>query len=294
VAVSAERPAPHTHLTEEKNPAMYDWNPEFINLLIHYGLNALAAVVTLIAGWLAAGWIGRSVRRRAEKATLLDPTLAIIMGKLSRALVLMLTLIAVLNYFGVQTASLIALLGAAGLAIGLALQGALSNVASGIMLLVLRPFKVGDYVDFGNAGIVDEIGIFVTRMHTLDNIAMTVPNSKIWGSVIMNYAQNETRRVDMVFGIGYRDDMEKAVRIIREVIAADPRFLSEPEPLVAVAELADSSVNIYARPWVRRTDFFAAKLDFTRRVKERFDAEGVSIPFPQRDVHLYTSLQLAA
>lgn len=161
-------------------------------------------------------------------------------------------------------------------------------------MLVLRPFKVGDYVDFGTAGIVDEIGIFVTRMHTVDNIAMTVPNSKIWGSVIMNYAQNDTRRIDMVFAIGYRDDMDKALCSIREVISAEPRFLSEPEPLVAVAELADSSVNIYARPWVRQADFFATKLDFTRRVKERFDAEGVSIPFPQRDVHLYQGEPKAA
>lgn len=273
---------------------MQDWNPEFVNMLVSYGINALAAVVTLVVGWTIAGWAGSSVRRRLEKSATLDPTLAIIVGKLCRLLILLLTLIAVLNYFGIQTASIIALLGAAGLAVGLALQGALSNVAAGIMLLVLRPFKVGDLVDFGVTGTVDEIGIFVTRMHTLDNIAMTVPNSQIWGSAIKNFAHNPTRRIDMVFGIGYGDDMGKAVRLIHEVIAGDERFLKDPEPLVAVAELADSSVNIYARPWVNRADYFAVKLDFTRRVKERFDAEGISIPFPQRDVHLFQQQPKAA
>lgn len=273
---------------------MQEWNPDFVNMLVSYGLNALAAVVTLVIGWTIAGWAGRSVRVRLEKSTTLDPTLAIIVGKLCRLLILLLTLIAVLNYFGIQTASIIALLGAAGLAVGLALQGALSNVAAGIMLLVLRPFKVGDLVDIGFTGTVDEIGIFVTRMHTLDNIAMTVPNAQIWGSAIKNFAHNPTRRIDMVFGIGYGDDMGKAVRLIHEVIAGDERFLKDPEPLVAVAELGDSAVNIYARPWVNRADYFATKLDFTRKVKERFDAEGISIPFPQRDVHLFQQQATAA
>jgi small conductance mechanosensitive channel len=295
-------PAPNTCRTfsammpikKGRNYAMQDWNPEFINMLVSYGLNALAAVVTLVVGWTIAGWAGSSVRKQLEKSATLDPTLAIIVGKLCRLLILLLTLIAVLNYFGIQTASIIALLGAAGLAVGLALQGALSNVAAGIMLLVLRPFKVGDLVDFGVTGTVDEIGIFVTRMHTIDNIAMTVPNAQIWGSAIKNFAHNPTRRIDMVFGIGYGDDMGKAVRLIQEVIAGDERFLKDPEPMVAVAELADSSVNIYARPWVNRADYFATKLDFTRKVKERFDAAGISIPFPQRDVHLFQQEAKAA
>ena len=273
---------------------MPELNPDSINMLVGYGINVLAAVLTLVLGWLFAAWLGRSVQRRAERSRTLDPTLSIVVGKTVRAVVLVLTLIAVLNQFGVQTASLIALIGAAGLAIGLALQGALSNVASGIMLLTLRPFRVGDFVDFGDSGVVDEIGLFVTRMHTVDNISMIVPNSRIWGSVIRNFATNDTRRIDLVFGIGYGDDIDKAIRVIRETISADPRLLKDPEPLVAVAELADSSVNLYARPWVGRADFFAAKLDLMKKVKQRFDAEGISIPFPQRDIHMIEPARKAA
>ncbi len=261
--------------------------PELVTMLIGYAVNICTAIAILVVGWLVAGWLGRVIQNRAEKTGKLDKTLTIILGKAVRTLIIVLTLIAVLNRFGVQTASLVALLGAAGLAIGLGLQGALSNVAAGIMLLVFRPFKVGDFVDFGTAGIVDEIDLFVTHMHTPDNIAMIVPNSKIWGNVIKNFAKNDDRRIELVFGIGYDDDMDKAVRVIKEIVAADSRCLKEPEPLVAIAELGDSSVNIFARPWVKRTDFLATKLDLTRKVKERFDAEGITIPYPQRDVHLF-------
>ncbi len=263
-------------------------SPETIDFLIDMGMQALAAIAILVVGWMIAGVAERTVRKRTERSRVLDATIAIVLGKVARVLVLAVTLIAVLNQFGVQTTSLIALLGAAGIAVGLALQGTLSNVAAGIMLLVLRPFRVGDVIEFGSTlGIVDEIGLFVTSMHRPDNIAMIVPNSQIWGSTIMNYGLNDTRRIDMIFGISYSDDMEKAVGIINAVIEADPRCLRDPEPLVAVAELADSSVNIYARPWVKREDFFATKLDLTRKVKERFDAEGISIPFPQQDVHMH-------
>lgn len=259
-----------------------------VDFLIDLGMQALAAIIILIAGWVIAATAERAVRKRAERSTVLDPTLAIVLAKVTRVLVLAVTVIAVLNQFGVQTTSLVALLGTAGLAVGLALQGALSNVAAGIMLLVLRPFRVGDVVEFGSTlGVVDEIGLFVTSMHTPDNIAMIVPNSQVWGNTIMNYGLRDTRRVDLVLGIGYGDDMEKAVTIVKSVINEDGRILEDPEPLVAIAELADSSVNIYARPWVKREDFFTVKLDLTRRIKERFDAEGISIPFPQRDVHMY-------
>jgi len=266
-----------------------------IAFLIRMGMQALAAIAILVVGWLIAATGERSVRKRAARSQTMDATLAIVLAKITRALILAVTLIAVLNQFGVQTTSLIALLGAAGLAIGLALQGALSNVAAGIMLLMLRPFRVGDVVEFGSTlGTVDEIGLFVTSMHRPDNIAMIVPNSQVWGNTIMNYGRNDTRRVDMIFGISYSDDMDKAVGIISTLIDADQRFLKEPEPLVAVAELADSSVNIFARPWVNRQDFFAAKLDLTRKVKERFDSEGISIPFPQQDVHLHQVQTIAA
>jgi len=263
-------------------------SPETVKFLIDMGMQVLAAVAILIVGWIIAGTLERLVRKRAERSPVLDVTLAIILAKITRALVLAVTLIAVLSQFGVQTTSLIALLGAAGLAVGLALQGTLSNVAAGIMLLMLRPFRVGDVIEFGSTlGIVDEIGLFVTSMHRPDNIAMLVPNSQIWGTAIMNYGANSTRRIDMVFGISYSDDMEKATSIINKLIEADARCLKDPAPLVAVAELADSAVNIYARPWVKREDFFDTKLDLTRKVKERFDAEGISIPFPQQDVHMH-------
>ncbi len=265
---------------------MPEITPATIEFLINLGLKALAAVAILIAGWLIAAWAQRTVRNHADQNPVLDATLAIVLGKIARVLILAVTVIAVLNQFGVQTASLVALLGTAGLAIGLALQGALSNVAVGILLLVLRPFRVGDYVEFASiGGTVDEIGLFVTRMHAPDNVGLIVPNSHIWGSAIRNYAQNETRRIDLTFSISYGDDMDEAVRLVRELIEADDRFLKEPEPLVAVAELADSSVNIYARPWVRRENFFAAKLDLTRKVKELFSSSGITIPFPQREVH---------
>lgn len=263
-------------------------SPQTIDFLISMGMQALAAIGIMIGGWLIAAIAQRAVRKRAERSKVLDTTLAIVLAKSTRVLILVVTLIAVLNQFGVQTTSLIALLGAAGLAIGLALQGALSNVAAGIMLLVLRPFRVGDFVEFGaTLGTVDEIGLFVTTMHAPDNIAMIVPNSQVWGNTIRNYGLNDTRRVDMVFGISYSDDMDKAIGIIKALIEADQRCLKEPEPLVAVAELADSSVNIYARPWVNRADFFATKLDLTKKVKQRFDAEGISIPFPQQDVYMH-------
>ena len=266
---------------------MPEITPGTIDLLISMGIKALAAIAILVAGWLVAAWAQQTVRKRAARSPVLDATLAIVLGKFARILILIVTVIAVLNQFGVQTASLIALLGTAGLAIGLALQGALSNVAAGILLLVLRPFRVGDFVEFSSAsGTVDEIGLFVTRMHSPDNVGMIVPNAQIWGSAIKNYAQNDTRRVDLVFGISYDDNMDKAVHLVAELIETDQRFLKEPEPLVAVAELADSSVNIYARPWVKRDDYFAAKLDLIRKVKERFDSEGISIPFPQREVRM--------
>lgn len=259
-----------------------------IDYLMTIGVDMLAAIAILVLGWLVASLSERIIRKRAQYSRVVDATLAIMLAKISRTLILAVTAIAVLNQFGIQTTSLIALLGAAGLAIGLALQGALSNVAAGIMLLVLRPFRVGDLVEFGSTlGTVDEIGLFVTSMRTPDNIGMVVPNSQVWGNSIRNYSANDTRRLDMTFSIDYSDDMDKATAIIKSLIEADERFLKEPEPLVAVAELADSAINLYVRPWVRRENVLAARLDLTKRVKERFDAEGISIPFPQQEVRMY-------
>jgi small conductance mechanosensitive channel len=262
---------------------------EYGPLIIKWGLNVLAALVILIVGWIFSGWLSRFVERRSEKTGKLDRTLSLILGKITRAIILILTVLAVLDRFNVETTSFVALLGAAGLAIGLALQGALSNVAAGVMLLVFRPFKIGDAIDFGTLGIVDEIGLFLTRMRTPDNILMVVPNSKIWGNVILNYAANATRRMDLVFSISYGDNIEAAMRIIKEAIDAEPRFLKDPAPLIAVGELGESSVNLWVRPWVKSPDFLATKLDFLRKVKEQFDAKGITIPFPQRDLHVFNA-----
>jgi len=257
-------------------------------LLIDYGINILSATVILILGWAAAKYFAAKVEKKSRKTGKIDATIIPLLSKLTRFTVLIITILAVLHQFGVQTASVIALIGAAGLAIGLALQGTLTNIASGIVILVLRPFKVGDAVDIGGTmGVVDEIGLFVTEMHAFDNIAITIPNSRVWGNIIKNYSRNDTRRIDLVFGIGYEDDMDRAIAIIKEVFDADERLLDDPEPVIKVNELADSSVNIIARPWVQSSDFFTTKLDLTKRVKERLDEEGLNIPFPQRDIYVH-------
>ncbi len=186
--------------------------------LTQYGLQVIGALVILIVGWIISNWLGKRVRKLAEKSSKIDATLVPILSKTTKVLGLIITILAVLNKFGIQTTSLIAVLGAAGLAIGLALQGTLSNVASGVMLLIFRPFNVGDFVSVsGVSAIVDEVGIFVTKFHTPDNINVYLPNSKIWGNEIQNFSQNDTRRIDMVFGIGYDDDMDKAISILKEV-----------------------------------------------------------------------------
>lgn len=256
--------------------------------VILYGLNILGAIVILVVGWLIAGWVSKRIRGICEKSDRMDQTLTPLITKIVRILILFATFIAVLSKFGFETTSLVALLGAAGLTIGLAMQGTLSNVAAGVMLLSFRPFEVGNFVSLGGTvGIVDEIGLFVTKMHTLDNVFLILPNSRIWGAEILNYSRNETRRVDMVFGISYKDDIDKAFRIIREALDAESRVLKEPEPLIAVGKLGDSSVDILVRPWTKTPDFWMTSLDLTKDIKQRFDKGGITIPFPQRDVHFF-------
>lgn len=259
-----------------------------IPTLVDYGLEVVAAFVILILGWAAANWFSGRVRRLLERTQKLDNTLVPIFVTTTKVIILIITFLMVLNQFGVETASIIALVGTIGLAIGLALQGTLSNIASGMMLLILRPFNAGDVVDVGGTlGIVDEIGLFVTEMHSFDNIYIVMPNSKVWGGKIENYTRNATRRVDMEFGIHYDDDIDKAMKIIQEVIGADERVLAEPEPLIAVGTLADSSVNIRVRPWTQTDNVWPLRYDLTKRIKERFDEEDITIPFPQRDVHFF-------
>ncbi|MEM8963755.1 MAG: mechanosensitive ion channel family protein, partial [Acidobacteriota bacterium] len=208
--------------------------------------------------------------------------------RLTHVFLVILVLIVVLSTLGVETTSLVALLGAGGLAVGLALQGALSNVASGVMLIVFRPFDVGDVVELdGDFLIVDEISLFTTRTHTPENIYTVVPNNQIWGNKIKNYARNPTRRISFTVGIGYGDDIGKAMEVLRNVVTSHPAVLTDPEPTIDVIELADSSVNLIVWPWTKREDFWRTKLDLGKQIKEALDAAGINIPYPQQDLHVH-------
>lgn len=258
-------------------------------LAISYGLNFVGAIVTLIVGYLVAGWAARLTTRWMCRATHVDQVFHTLPGRIVRVGILIITLIAVLNRFGVETTSLIAAMGAAGLAIGLALQGTLSNVAAGVMLLLFRPFKIGDAVKVdGEVYVVDSMGFFICKAHLPDGPAAFLPNSKIWGQTIVNYSvtEQDRRRVDEVYGIGYGDDIASALDILTAIAAAEPRVLQDPAPLIKVESLGDSSVNILFRVWTSRADWWDTKLDLLKRCKEALDRGGISIPFPQRDVHL--------
>jgi small conductance mechanosensitive channel len=259
-----------------------------------WGVQVLGAIALLVFGWMAAGVIRGFVRRGLER-TKLDPTLIPFLSKVVYYALLIFIVVAVLNLFGVETTSFVAVLAAAGFAVGLALQGTLSNFSSGIMLLVFRPFGVGDYVEAGGAaGGVQEIGVFSTTLHTPDNVKIVVPNSAIFGSIIKNYSANDTRRNDMLVGISYDDDIGTAISTIQRILGSDERVLKDPEPQVAVSEMADSSVNIVVRPWCKKEDYWGLRFDLTRRFKEEIEAAGCSIPYPQTDVHLHTKSSSAA
>ena len=261
----------------------------FIELALSYGTNILGAILTLIVGYLIAGWAARLTTRAMRKADHIDKVFHPLPGRVVRIAILIVTLIAVLNRFGVQTTSLIAVMGAAGLAIGLALQGTLSNVASGVMLLVFRPFHIGDAVKVdGDVYVIDNVGFFICKAHLPDGPTAFLPNSKIWGQTIVNLSvtDKDRRRIDEVYGIGYGDDIGAALAILGGVAAAEARVLSDPAPLIKVESLGDSSVNILFRVWTARADWWDTKLDLLRQCKEALDQGGINIPFPQRDVHL--------
>ena len=264
-------------------PAMID------TYVIPWGLNILFALLIFIVGKYLVGVITRLVKKLMEKAHM-DKILVNFIGSIIKTVLFLFVVIAALDQLGVNTTSLIALIGAAGLAIGLALQGSLQNLASGVMLIVFRPFKDGDFVEAGGTmGVVEEIGIFTTRMRTGDNKEVIVPNGQIFGGIITNYSKRDTRRVDMVFGIGYGDDIRKAKEVITSIIEADERILKDPAPLIAVGELADSSVNFNVRPWVKSGDYWSVYFDLNEKIKMAFDDNGISIPFPQMDVHIEKS-----
>jgi len=255
------------------------------NYVIPWGINIVMALVIFIVGRMISKMLVGILRRLLNKADVDDILIDFVCSILG-AILLLFVIIASLNQLGVDTTSLIALLGAAGLAVGLALQGSLQNFASGVMLIVFRPFKDGDFVEAGGvSGVVEKISIFSTMLRTGDNREVIVPNGSIYGDTITNFSARDTRRIDMVFGIGYDDDIKKAQSILRELSDSDDRILKDPEVTIAVAELADSSVNFVVRPWVKSGDYWAVKFDFTEKVKLTFDEQGISIPYPQMDVH---------
>lgn len=260
---------------------------QVVTILTTYGLDVVGALITLIVGWIIAGRVQSLLRRWLGRMPRFDPTLTAFFSSLARYLVIAVTIMAVLDQFGVQTASLLAVFGAAGLAIGLALQGTLSNVAAGVMLLIFRPFKVGDYIEAaGLGGTVSAINLFITELTTPDNVQITAPNGQLWGAAVRNYSHHATRRVDLLIGIAYEDDIDRAIAATHAVIEADSRSLADPEPLVVVGELGDSSVNLIVRVWVNSADYWDTKFALLKTIKERFDAEGISIPYPQRTVHM--------
>lgn len=255
--------------------------------LVVSGLAQLVfAVVIFLVGKWAAGLIRAGVTK-ALKARKVDPTLVGFAGGLIYAIILAFTVIAALGKVGVQTASFVAIIGAAGLAIGLALQGSLANFAAGVLLLIFRFFKVGDYVEAGGtAGIVEDIGIFTTQMRTPDNKTIIIPNAEITSGLITNYSAKPTRRVDMVFGIDYEDDIDKARQVILETIGKDERIHADPAPLVVVAALADSSVNLSTRVWVNSENYWPVMWDQQEAVKKALDEANITIPFPQHTLHI--------
>ncbi len=255
-------------------------------LLIEHGLSMIGAVLILIIGFWLAGRAQAFTVKALDKPLNSDAMLKGFFGSIVRYLVIIATILAVLGQFGIETTSLIAVLGAAGLAIGLALQGTLSNVAAGVMLLVFHPFRVGHFVELGGvSGTVKNLNLFTTELATGDNVQIIIPNSGVWGQSLKNYSVHATRRVDMVFGIAYDADIDKAMSIIRAAIAADVRCHTDPKPLVVVGNLGVSSVDLTTRVWCANGDYWGVKFDLTKKVKEMFDAEGVDIPFPTRTVY---------
>jgi small conductance mechanosensitive channel len=262
--------------------------------VIPWGLNIVLALVTFVVGRWIARLVTRGLSHVLTRANI-DDTLNRFLSNIAYTALFAVVVIAALNQLGVDTTSVLAVFAAAGLAVGLALKDSLSNFAAGVMLILYKPFKVGDYIEAaGTAGSVETIGIFNTILKTPDNREVSVPNAHIYGGTIVNVTARPERRIDMVFGIGYGDDVAQAKRLLMELMTADPRVMAEPAPVVAVVELGDNSVNIAARPWVATGDYWATRFDLTEQVKAAFDRNGISIPFPQRDVHLYQAAASAS
>jgi small conductance mechanosensitive channel len=254
-----------------------------------FGLKALIAIVIFYVGRIIARLVTRGLRNVMQSQEV-DKILETFVCNLAYWALMFFVIIAAINQIGVQTTSMIAVMGAAGLAVGLALQGSLANFAAGVLIVMFRPYRVGDFVEAaGISGVVLQVQILTTVLKTGDNKQIIVPNGQIMGSIITNYSANDTRRVDMTVGVSYDDDLDKVRSTIQELVGADDRILKDPECLIAVSELADSSVNFTVRPWVKTADYWGVMFDMTEAIKKRFDKEGISFPFPQQDVHLYNS-----
>jgi small conductance mechanosensitive channel len=258
-----------------------------LDLSLDLGIKVATALAIFFVGKFVIRLIMRALHTVMQKQDVED-TLESFVTNLVRTVLMVVLVIATIGALGVETTSFIAIFGAAGLAVGLALQGSLSNFASGVLIVLFRPYRVGDFIEAaGIAGVVEQVQILTTIMKTGDNKQIIVPNSQIMDSIITNYSANDTRRVDMVVGISYDDDLDKVRKTIEELIAAEDRILDEPATKIAVSELADSSVNFIVRPWVNSADYWGVMFDLTEAIKKRFDQEGISFPFPQQDVHLY-------
>lgn len=245
--------------------------------------SVVAAVFILIVGLIIGGWARRRIMRLGAKHAHLDDTLFNFLANIASYVIIGFSFLFVLNTFGVQTTSVVAVIGAAGLAIGLALQGTLSNVAAGVMIIFFRPFKLGDFVEVnGKSGTVKDITLNFTEMASIDNVQVIIPNAQVWGNTIVNYSVYTTRRAEWVFGVGYGANLAQAEQIIRDTILTDPRSHKEPEPFIQVNALNDSSVDFLVRVWCDRTEYFAYQADMKRKIKEAFDAGGIDIPFPTR------------
>jgi len=267
----------------------FDWATlyeKFQAVSVDFGIKFIAAIAIFYIGRLIARFVSKGIHKIME-AQKVDKILESFVTNLVYWALMTFVIIAAINQIGIQTTSLIAIMGAAGLAIGLALQGSLANFAAGVLIVMFRPYRVGDFVEAaGVSGSVVQVQILSTILKTVDNKQIVVPNAQIMSSIITNFSANETRRVDLVIGISYNDDIDKTRTIIQELINADNRILKDPACLVAVSELADSSVNIAVRPWVKTADYMSVKFGLTETIKKRFDKEGISFPFPQQDVHI--------
>lgn len=254
---------------------------------VSYGFNLVGAILIVIIGRWLAGIFAKLVEQFMVRANI-EKTLASFARNVVYSGVFVFVIIAALNKLGVETTSLIAVIGAAGLAVGLALQGSLSNFAAGIILIVFKPFKVGDFIEAGGTmGTVVELQIFNTVLNHPDNRRIVVPNSKITGDNISNFSDIDKRRIDLVFSISYSDDIKKAKETLEKIVSSDSRVLKDPKPLVAVSALADSSVNLVCRPWVKPADYWSVYFDTLEKGKVDLEKNGITIPFPQRDVHMY-------